>query len=191
MKQFLRSTKQGGARDDFKVLVVGCLVSIALLMAQKPIGIFYHKYLVQRPFITAVLEIRPGPNEPMLLYDADANKSVGPVRGLWVATVFAENGTRLFSRRGYGDYTDTDDDPRLWKWSAWFDPEDGTPTPKVPTIPFKVCLRYKSETYDTKVIDRTPEICTDIYDPNIPYSGEKSNDESKRIPGSRKYAFNN
>lgn len=160
-----RAEKTTQNHDDFKVMVVGCLISGLMLLGLPLLGEVYDKFFAERPFVTATTELIQTHEyaRPMILYDADATQ---PTTATWIATIRDANGNRLESRRGYGNYSTKEDDPRLWTWAAFFDDEAGEIPPVVPKQPFKVCLRYISKANDTGVGDETPEKCSALFSPN-------------------------
>ena len=151
-------------RDDFKVLIVGLMIGILMLLIFPMVASVGDKYFKERPFIQATVEVIQTDNyeRPMLLYDADA---VLLVEATWIAIIRDADDNRLATRRGTGNYSTDEDNPRLWTWAAFFDQSDGTEPPLVPVQPFKVCVRYISVTIDTRVSDETPETCSLIFNP--------------------------
>lgn len=164
--KIFRAEKTTRNRDDFKVMMVGSMIGILMLLVFPVWGTLYDQNFAPRPFVTATVEIVQTDQyeEPMLLYDADAKQ---PVTATWIAIIRDKNGNRLNSRRGQGNYSVREDNPRFWTWAAFFDTEDGTPPPAVPAQPFMVCLRYDSITPDTKVVDETPEMCSQVFHPGL------------------------
>ena len=160
-----RAEKTTQNRDDFKVLMVGLMISIFMLLLFPVMGQVYDKAIAERPFLTATVEIVQTDDyeQPMLLYDADSKQHV---LATWIAIIRDANGVRLETRRGNGDYVVRDDSPRLWTWEAFFDNESGGASPRVPDQPFMVCLRYTSRTVDTNTTDETPEICSKVFYPS-------------------------
>ena len=151
-------------RDDFKVLIIGLMIGIVMLLVFPMVGPVGDKYFKERPFIRATVEVIQTYNyeRPMLLYDADA---VLLVEATWIAIIRDADDNRLATRRGTGNYSTDEDNPRLWTWAAFFDQSDGTEPPPTPVQPFKVCVRYISVTIDTRVSDETPETCSLIFNP--------------------------
>lgn len=164
----IRVEKSGNKnKDDFRVLLSGIILCILLIFGQKTYSVFYDSFIAERPFLkTTTLEIIHVDTEvePLILYDADPNQNV---TGTWIASVFAEDGTRLNSRRGEGNYFVEDDIAKYWAWTAWFDNEQSDP-PVIPEVPFYVCVRYDLKTNDSSVVDSTPYTCSPIYDPKNP-----------------------
>lgn len=160
-----RVAKTTQNQDDLKVLLVGLIISIFMLLFFPAIGGMYDKFLAERPFLTATVEIvqTADYDKPMLLYDADPKQHV---LATWIAFIRDANGVRLETRRGDGDYVVREDSPRLWTWEAFFDNESGGASPRVPDQPFMVCLRYTSKTVDTNTVDDTPETCSEIFYPS-------------------------
>lgn len=161
-----RAEKTTRNRDDFKVMMVGTMVAILMMLLVPTIKGLYDSHLAERPFIRATVEIIQTDDyeRPMLLYDADAIKSV---EGIWVAIIRDAKGQRLETRRGDGSYGPQEDNPRLWTWAAFFDDESGGDSPTVPNQPFMVCLRYTSQTIDTGIVDESPEICSKVFYPEL------------------------
>jgi len=160
-----RAEKTTKNQDDFKVLVVGLMISIIILLMIPFVGTTYDKQFAERPFLTATVEIVKTDDYelPMLLYDADAKQHV---QATWIATIRDAKDIRLETRRGNGDYIVREDSPRLWTWEAFFDNESGGASPRVPEQPFMVCLRYTSRTVDTNTVDETPEVCSKVFYPS-------------------------
>lgn len=166
MPQF-RVEKSGSKnKDDLRVMVAGVMLCILMIFGQSAYNKAYDEWFAPRPFITALVELVHVDETlpPLIRYDADPSQNVA---GIWVATVYDADGTRLNSRRGEGNYTKLDDEPRLWAWSAWFDNEQSDP-PDVPDHPFYICVRYQVKANDSGVSDGTPKYCSQIYDPNDP-----------------------
>lgn len=116
-----------------------------------------------RPFISATVEIVASPDRaPRIRYKAHARE---PVKGQWTAVIYSEDGTRLSSRRGEGNYKPNNNDAKLWSWSDFFD-GPGQTLPEVPEAPFSICVFYTVQALDSGVWDRTPESCSEIFDPN-------------------------
>lgn len=164
----IRAQKTTRNYDDFKVMVVGSLIALMMMLIFPVLGQGYDKYLAERPFITATVQIIQTDDyeRPMVLYDADAKQ---PANATWVAVIRDIKGQRLESRRGNGNYSVREDNPRLWTWAAFFDNESGIAPPTVPHQPFKVCLQYYSKTRDTGIEDETPEVCSLVFYPDEPY----------------------
>lgn len=167
----MRAEKTTKNRDDLRVMLAGVLFCIFILMLQKPIFWLYDYWYAERPFMTATIEIVavPGRTRPMIRYDVEAYQHI---RGIWIAAAYAdsdENG-RLFSRRGYGNYIGgtSNDKPKLWTWSAFFDNEqDDWVIPEVPNEPFKICVRYDAVTVDSNYSFNTDNYCSEPFDPAI------------------------
>ena len=170
VNKVFRAEKTTKNRDDFKVLMVGLLLGITLLLMLPLVHRWYDTLIIERPFIRATVEIvqTDDYDRPMILYDADATKTV---EATWTAIIRDGKSQRLETRRGGGDYTDAEDNPRLWTWKAWFDNGDGSPPPTVPKHPFKVCVSYVSVTVDTQVLDESPEVCSAVFHPERPFTG--------------------
>jgi len=166
-----RAEKTTPNRDDFKVLMIGCMIGILLLLVLPVGGKIYDQKFVERPFVTATVEVVQTDDyaHPMILYDADA---VIPVRATWVTAIRDERDQRLETRRGEGNYSAKEDSPRLWTWFAFFDNGSGADAPAVPDKPFKVCIWYISQTIRSAVDDETPEVCSDLFYPNNPNNAE-------------------
>lgn len=163
--KIFRAEKTTRNRDDFRVLLVGSLVTIAMMLVVPLISQFHDYALADRPFVTATVEVVESDQyeRPMLLYDADAKQ---PTDATWIAIIRDADGIRLSTRRGQGSYEVKKDEPRLWTWAAFFDTETGSPLPEVPNQPFQVCLRYVSIAQDSGVHDETPEDCSSIFYPS-------------------------
>lgn len=167
----LRAEKTNTFRDDVRVLMAGILFCIFMILMQPFVFRAYDYFWAERPFVSATVEIVFVDEglPPMIKYDADATQ---PVVGEWIASVHEidENGNpvRITSRRGNGRYSDQKDDPKLWTWAAWFDNEMDYSTPEVPTVPFKVCVRYDVDARDSGVNDDSPLYCSQVYDPANP-----------------------
>lgn len=161
-----RAEKTTKNRDDFKVLMVGLMLGIFLILLLPVATRWYDTAFIDRPFVKATVEIiqTEDHDKPMILYDADAVKSV---KASWTATIRNQKGVRLGSRRGYGNYSDVLDNPRLWTWAAFFDSEDGVPPPAIPLTPFKICVRYTAVTLDTEISDESPEYCSLVFHPEF------------------------
>ena len=164
--KIFRAEKTTRNRDDFKVLIVGSMIGVLMLLVFPVWGQFYDQNFAPRPFVTATVEIIQTEDyeRPMVLYDADAKQ---PVTATWIAVIRDTKGHRLETRRGQGNYSVAEDNPRLWTWAAFFDTEDGALPPAVPQQPFMICLRYDSITPDTKVVDETPEVCSQVFHPEL------------------------
>lgn len=162
----LRVEKTTRNRDDVRVLIAGTLFCIFMLLVQNGYSKFHDAFLTPRPFVTASVEIYHVNDDlpPLIKYDADANQ---PVSGVWIATVYSADGTRLNSRRGNGNYNDFEDDPKFWAWTAWFDNEQSDPPP-IPAQPFYVCVRYDVTANDSGVDDSSKPYCSGVYDKNNP-----------------------
>lgn len=164
----LRAEKSGNRnRDDFRVLMAGSIFCILLIMMQSLYGRIYDSFFADRPFVSATVEIIYVDDQlpPLIKYDADA---LQPVKGTWIASVYDKDGTRLNTRRGSGNYSDIEDEPKFWSWTAWFDNEASDP-PAVPDHPFFVCVRYDVTANDSGVDDSTEKFCSPVYDPNNPH----------------------
>lgn len=163
----LRVEKSGNRnKDDFRVLIAGIFLCILMLFGQRAYLRMYDTFIAERPFITAIVEVVHVDEEvnPLILYDADPNQNVS---GVWIASVYHADGTRLTSRRGMGNYRVDDDIPRFWAWEAFFDNEQSD-SPAIPEEPFYVCVRYDVMANDTQVTDSTEDFCSNVYDPKNP-----------------------
>jgi len=161
-----RTAKTDTVLDEFRVLITGLVLSILILMSERPAIYYWDKLVAEKPFVTATLRIVSDPTgaiQPFFLYDADATQKV---ESQWIGTIEGPSGERFATRRGVGSYTDAEDDPKLWTWNAFFDTEDGQEIPEVPTTSFKVCLRYISTARDSGYKDETPLTCSPVYNPN-------------------------
>lgn len=162
--KIFRADKTTRNRDDFKVMMVGSMIGILMLLILPVAGQMYDQFWAERPFVKATVEVIQTDDyqRPMVLYDADATQ---PATATWIAIIRDQMGNRLETRRGSGNYSTAEDNPRLWTWAAFFDNESGVAPPTVPEQPFKVCLRYISIANDTGVEDETPEICSAVFFP--------------------------
>ncbi|CBX88005.1 hypothetical protein [Roseovarius Plymouth podovirus 1] len=163
----LRVEKSGNKnKDDLRVMIAGVILCVMMIFGQTAYQKVYDEFFAPRPFITATVElVHVDPDLPPLIkYDADPNQHV---EGVWVASVYTSDGTRLTSRRGMGHYNLAEDDPKFWAWTAWFDNEQSDP-PLVPNEPFYVCVRYQVHTTDSGVDDSTGPFCSNVYDPDNP-----------------------
>jgi hypothetical protein len=160
-----RAEKTTKNRDDFKVLMVGLMIGIFLLLVLPVYQQVNDQYVRERPFVRATVKVVQTKNyeRPMILYDADS--TLKSVQGTWIATIHDTNGNRIATRRGTGNYTNKEDNPRLWTWTAFFEQTDGAETPDVPEQPFYVCVRYVAVTLTTSVVDDSPDYCSVIYHP--------------------------
>ena len=160
----LRVEKSGNKnKDDFRVLLAGIIMCILLIFGQRTYLVLHDTFIAERPFITATIEVVHVDQElnPLILYDADPNQNV---KGMWIASVYHEDGTRLTSRRGMGNYRVVDDLPGFWAWEAFFNNEQSDP-PAIPEEPFYVCVRFDVMANDTQVTDSTEDFCSNTYDP--------------------------
>lgn len=168
MATMLRAEKTTQNHDDFKVLLVGCVVALILLTVIPMISRGVDLYLTHRPFVVAqTLELVPveGSDIPGIFYDADASVNVDTT---WVASIETSDETEgpLYLISGHASYSiHKDDKAKLWTWQAWFDDGMGVKAPTVPDEPFMVCVRYVSVSKTTLVPDETPKKCSPIYDP--------------------------
>lgn len=149
-------------REELRMLGLMTLVGAFWMLSQVEFGAVYDaKY--GRPFVSATVEIVASPDRaPRIRYKAHARE---PVKGQWTAVVYSDDGTRLSSRWGEGNYTPNDREPKLWLWSDFFGAPGQAP-PEVPEGPFSVCVFYTVQALDSGVWDRTPESCSEIFDPN-------------------------
>lgn len=170
----LRAEKTTRNRDDLRVMIAGSVFCIFMIMLQGAYTKFHDAFLADRPFVSATVQLVYVDENlpPLVKYDADARQ---PSSGTWTAAVYQEDGTRLTSRKGDGNYTDIEDDPKYWSWSAWFDNEQSDP-PAVPTIPFYVCVRYDVTANDSGVDDSTEQFCSNVFYPNEPERNVKITD---------------
>lgn len=162
--KLFRAEKTTKNQDDFKVLIVGLLFGIFILLVWPLSTRLWDSLFTERPFIRATVEIfqKLDYDRPMILYDADAIKTV---EATWTASIVDEKGQRLETRRGLNDYVPSEDKPKFWTWEAWFDNGSGAPSPDVPDKPFKVCVSYVAVIIDTKVSDESPETCSSLFNP--------------------------
>jgi len=163
----LRVEKSGNKnKDDFRVLLAGVILCLLMIFGHRTYLGLHDTFFAERPFITATIEVVHVDSEvdPLILYDADPNQNVN---GLWIASVYTADGTRLTSRRGNGNYRVANDVPRFWAWGAFFDNEQSDP-PAIPDEPFYVCVRYDVMANDTRVTDSTDDYCSNVYDPENP-----------------------
>lgn len=161
----LRAEKKSRNEDDFRVLLAGSVLCILFMLVAPLINQKYDQYFAHRPFIQAstlqIVDIN-GSDVPNILYDADAIST--PMPATWIASAYSNNGTRLFSRRGEGNYKSNPDEAKLWTWFSFFDNEIGLPAPAFPTSAFYVCVRYIA-TAPSGVKDESDDFCSNIYTP--------------------------
>lgn len=162
----LRAEKTTRNKDDLRVMVAGTMVCIFMLFIQTGYGRFYDIYVAPRPYVFASVELYHVAENlpPVILYDADANQAV---KGLWIASIYTADDVRLNSRRGEGSYTNFEDGPKIWAWSAWFDNEQSDPPP-IPDQPFYICVRYDVVANDSGVNDSSVPYCSELYDHDNP-----------------------
>lgn len=162
----IRAEKTTKNKDDLRVMIAGVVLCILMIFGQTAYAKFYDAFLAERPFITATVEIIHVADDlpPLIKYDADPNQNVN---GTWIASVYLADETRLSTRRGFGNYRFSDDEPKYWAWSAWFDNEQSDP-PAIPTEAFYICVRYDIEANDSGIHDAGPRFCSQVYDPNNP-----------------------
>lgn len=165
-------------KDDLRVMIAGTLFCIFMILMQ-PVAFRVYDYIwADRPFVSATVEIIgvEGSDIPVIKYDADATQNV---TGTWIASIHEAGGDRITSRRGPGSYNALEDDPKIWTWAAFFDNEQDTNTPVVPTFPFFICVRYDVDARDSGVNDQTEKFCSDVYNPSNPFY--KLNDLLERV----------
>lgn len=168
MATMLRAEKTTQNHDDFKVLLVGCVVALMLLTVIPLISRGVDLYLTHRPFVVAqTLELVPveGSDIPGILYDVDASVNVDST---WVASIETGHDEKgpLYLIPGHASYSiQKNDKAKVWTWQSWFDNGMGVKTPAVPDEPFQVCVRYISVAKATLIPDETPKKCSPIYDP--------------------------
>lgn len=161
----LRAEKTTRNADDFRVLLAGCVLTILFMLIGPMISQKWDEYGARRPFVQAVtMELIDTPSStfPVFVYDADATHT--PMHAIWVVTVYGNDGHRLFTRRGEGDYNAYPDNAKQWSWYAFFDNEIGLLAPVFPKEPFKACVRYIAIT-ESGVKDESPEYCIKVYTP--------------------------
>lgn len=167
----IRAEKTSRNKDDLRVMIAGTLFCIFMILVQPLVFRAYDLFYAERPFISATVEVVYVSDEvdPMIKYDADATQ---PASGTWIASIYlvTANGEtiRQYSRRGTGNYTDIEDEPRLWSWNAFFDNEQDFEAPPVPKETFKVCVRYSVAANDSGITDESPYYCSEPYDPRNP-----------------------
>lgn len=150
--------------DDLRVLLAGSIIAILLMLTLPLANRWWDEYGAQRPFIRGTVEIVQTagfPHQPELRYRAQATRAISAV---WVASVYTETGVRFGSRRGNGNYSPEQAELKVWTWEAFFDNEAGAPPPTIPTVPFKVCVRYIATT-TSGVEDETPDYCSNVFTP--------------------------
>lgn len=162
--KIFRAEKTTQNRDDFKVLMVGSMVTIIMLLVFPLIGKTYDRLWAERPFITATVEIIQTNlyTNPMILYDADATR---PVSATWVAIIRDQNNFRIATRRGTGSYSIAGDNAKPWTWESFFDDGLGSVPPEVPKYAFKICVKYFAVTTITNIQDETEETCSGLFLP--------------------------
>ena len=163
----LRVEKSGNKnKDDLRVMIAGVILCVLMIFGHGAYQKIYDEFFAPRPFMTATVELVHVDKSlpPLIKYDADPVQNVS---GTWVASVYTADGTRLTSRRGHGNYTVREDDPKFWAWTAWFDNEQSDP-PLVPAEPFYVCVRYQVTATDSGVDDGTEPFCSNVYDKDNP-----------------------
>lgn len=166
----LRAEKTTQNHDDFKVLLVGCVITLMILTMIPLISRGVDLYLTHRPFVVAqTLELIPveESNTPGILYDADASVNVDST---WIVSIEVPDETRgpLYLISGRASYSiHNEDQAKIWTWQSWFDDGMGVKSPAVPDEPFMVCVRYVSVAKATLVSDETPKKCSPLYDPDL------------------------
>jgi hypothetical protein len=164
MQLHMRVDKTTRNADDFRVLMAGAIIAIIIMLVQPLTVKFWDGFVAGRPFVTATVEVifDEEAQEVKVLYDADAKQATDAV---WIATIYADKGDRLFSRRGNGSYSTKIDNPKLWTWSAFWDNEKGLDPPEIPDEAFAICLRYISTARRSGILDETPEVCSETFYP--------------------------
>lgn len=149
-------------REELRMLGVMTLVGAFWMLSQVEFGAVYDaKY--GRPFISATVEIVASPaGPPKIRYKAHAKE---PAKGHWTAVIYGEDGERLASRKGAGEYSPNDNPAKPWEWSDFFG-APAQPAPDVPSAPFSICVFYTVQALDSGVWDRSPESCSETFDPN-------------------------
>lgn len=162
----MRAEKSTRNRDDFKVLLVGSIITILLMLIGPLAPKAWDEVVAERPFMRASVEVVYAENRyiPMIRYQAVATK---PVDATWIATIESLTGSRFYTRRGTGSYSVLvpGAEPVLWTWEAFFDNELGYSVPKVPQERFQVCVRYIAIVRTTRVIDESPKYCSNFFNP--------------------------
>lgn len=164
MQLHMRVDKTTRNADDFRVLLAGAIMAIIIMLVQPLTVKFWDGFVAGRPFVTATVEIvyDQDAQQVKVLYDADAKQ---PTDAVWIGLIYGEDGERIFTRRGDGAYTTKEDNPRLWSWEAFWDNEKGLAPPAIPTVAFKICLRYISTARRSGILDETPEACSKMFYP--------------------------
>lgn len=162
---YIRADKSTPNEDALRTLIAGVILSILIMVGVPHAQRYWDVYLLDRPVVRASLEVVRGKDTGgiYIRYDADAIK---PVTAQWIGSMHTLSDTRVATRSGRGFYNADIDLPKAWTWDAWWDQEDGTPAPAVPDFPFTVCIRYISETIDTRVVDDSGLFCSPAFDPN-------------------------
>ena len=166
----MRAEKTTANADDAKVLFAGSVLAILILTLVPYGAVVWDRYFAPRPFISATVELRHDTNgaAPKIIYDADASQTVHAV---WIADIKSTSHQQLQTRRGEWTYSPSIDDPRPWSWEAFFENERGSPLPRVPQIPFILCVRYIATAADSGVSHQTKSFCSKPYDPKEKANG--------------------
>lgn len=97
---------------------------------------------------------------PMVYYETNGTREIG---GVWAVKAYDRSGARLFTRRGDGDYPAG---PRAgpWTWASFLEGYDDPP--RVPLVPFRLCVSYVL-TAPSGVVNRSGPYCSNWSDEPI------------------------
>lgn len=139
MRRVVTPTRRFAGRisANFGILLSGAILMAFVLKAVP----YYLDALDREDWVSAVLTVKVQPEGPPVVdYHYTATRSIEAV---WRAYLEGQGGFRLSrSFYGVGRYRPDRDAPEPWTWPAFFGDEVG---PRVPTVPYRVCVRYHME----------------------------------------------
>ena len=140
----------------FGYVLIGA-IGFALLTQAVP---YWRDRMAMADWVSATLSIIPaGEGPPVIGYDYTATRDV---EAEWRAFVEDARGNRLSaSYLGNGRYRTIRGGYREWSWEAFFEADPG---PRVPGVPFRVCVQYYV-TAATGVTQDTGPFCSEAFNP--------------------------
>jgi hypothetical protein len=146
------------AKKEVPFLLLVSILGGAFMIGQPAIERVYDKYLRDRPFITASIDVRKSPSsaKPTIWYRAHTDVQS---EGTWTAYILVDD-RRSCGSKGQGNYGPGPSFLKPWAWADWLGKDCA-----VPNEPFKACVFYQATILETGVSDTSPVYCSEVYTP--------------------------
>lgn len=173
MVEMIRRDKRSPNEDMMHVLRMGGIVLLAWLLLWPAVERTIERVFLPDVPITADLTLRWDGDEIKIDYKA---LPTWPVKAFWVGQLRDGNGAVLLTKRApvRHSYTPGAQSMKPWSWKGWWEDysEGDMPVdPRVPDVPFQLCISYDGYGVKSRAPFDTPFQCFDTFSDHLQEAG--------------------